>query len=363
LALAAAVTAVGVGTAAGADPAPVPCTALAYKDVKGDPANLAAVPEVDNAAVDAINAFVRHDPAKGADATTYNLVVDNLTLAIPGGYTTRTWSLYYDVDGTTRFVRAIADFTGAVVYEYGNFTPLDDPSPLAGLTLYEGNTKGTMFEGPNGVVSIVVPPEVGGGAGKAWTAMYASTGQGKTLPTAFPPQGTRGLFQVMDTAPDDGAAAGGKYTVSPCVANAAAPTGGGTNLGTGSGAGTGTGTGTGPIPGGEDPGSSGSTGEPNGVSGEGPAPLPVKVSGSVKRPKGKSLSIKLTSTEELTSLGARLRKGSKTVGSGKLAKLARKGTLKIKLSKKLKKGSYVLDLVGNRASGQRGAAALKVKVK
>jgi hypothetical protein len=73
--------------------------------------------------------------------------------------------------------------------------------------------------------------------------------------------------------------------------------------------------------------------------------------------------VKLKSTEAITKLGAQLLKGKKVVGTGKLASLNGTGTLKLKLRSKLKKGSYVLNLVGNRASGERATAAFKLKAR
>ena len=77
----------------------------------------------------------------------------------------------------------------------------------------------------------------------------------------------------------------------------------------------------------------------------------------------KTLSLKLKSSEAITKIGAQLLKGKKVVGTGKLASLNGTGTLKLKLKSKLKKGSYTLNLVGNRASGERATAAFKLKAK
>src|SRR5919107_263052 len=92
-----------------------------------------------------------------------------------------------------------------------------------------------------------------------------------------------------------------------------------------------------------------------------PRPLPVKLLTKSVRAKKvkKTLKVKLRSSEQVTSLAAQLRKGTKRLGTGKLRQLNGAATLKLKV-KKLKKGTYVLDLVGNDASGARRFRSYKL---
>jgi hypothetical protein len=329
-----------------ADPKPAQCgDQLAYKDPAADVGGDSVTPLV---GVDAtsipgtpsseiLRGFLRYDPAKGAEALTFNMVVKDLKAEVPTGATTLSWVQYYRTpDDTLHFVRAILDFTGAIVYEYGNFTPNPTGVGLTGVSLYEGNTTGKLFEGPEGIVQMVIPADHAP-PGTKLTTLYGTTTQGRTLPTSFPPQVSRGTSSVLDVAPDDAPdTAPGTYTVAPCTEAPPATT---TTPGTGT-AGQQTQSATLPV-----------------------SLVTKSAKAAKKKSKSKTLSLKLKSTEEITKLGAQLLKGKKVVGTGKLAKLNGTGTLKLKLKSKLKKGSYVLNLVGNRASGERATAAFKLKAK
>ena len=328
------------GPAPAADDAkPASCgDQLAFKDPAGDRGTTdgnvqgAGLPTTDSSEI--LRGFLRYDPSKGPDALTFNTVIKDLKLEVPTGATSLAWVSYYRTpDDTLHFVRAILDFTGAVVYEFGNFTPNPAGVVLSGLSLYEGTTNGKMFEGKEGIVQLVIPG-AHAPAGTKLTNLYSTTTQGRTLPNPFPPQATRGLSVIVDTAPDDAPeTAPGTYTVGPCTE---APT----------------------------------TTTPAGTAGQPTtgAALPVTLvtksaKAAKKKSKSKTLSLKLKSTEAITKIGAQLLKGKKVVGTGKLASLNGTGTLKLKLKSKLKKGSYTLNLVGNRASGERATAAFKLKAK
>jgi hypothetical protein len=322
---------------------PAPCgDELAYKDPASDrgddsPVPLVALPGVPGTdSSEILRGFLRYVPAKGAEALTFNVVVKNLKAEVPSGATSMAWVSYYRTpDDTLHFVRAILDFTGTVVYEYGNFTPNPTGVGLTGVSLYEGDTTGKLFEGPEGVVQVVIPADHAP-VGTKLTTLYTSATQGRTLPDAFPPQVSRGVSTVLDTAPDDAPeTAPGTYTVGPCEVVPVAP---------------------GPA--------TGTAGTPTGSSPTLPISLVTKsAKAAKKKTKAKTLSLKLKSAEAITNLGAQLLKGKKLVGTGKLAKLDGTGTLKLKLKSKLKKGSYTLNLVGNRASGERATAAFKLKAK
>jgi hypothetical protein len=177
---------------------------------------------------------------------------------------------------------------------------------LVGTTYSEnGSTSGQFFDGDKGVIAITVPNDIGGKVGSKLTGPYAKA-------TENTDTGILNLLSTDDSAPDEG---GGKdYTVTECT----------------------------------------TTDTPT-VSA-----LNVKAASTLKA-KGKAASVKLTGTA--TAITGTLKKGTKKVGSGKLAALAGKGTLKLKLSKKLKKGSYKLTLAGTNADGTTGTRTSTVKLK
>lgn len=337
------IASVFVGAAAAVDDSkPTPVCGNAYKDAPGDQANTQAVEGLTDS-TEITSGFIKHDPAKGKDATTFNVVVKNLKAEVPSGATSMSWNSYVDLDDDTRhFVRVILDFSGSIAYEYGTFVPNPSGAGLTGVSQYEGTTTGKLFEGPDGVIQAVIPEEVAK-PGTHLKHAYSSSNQGRTLP-ASAPGGQRGVSAVADTAPDDGADGNQKYsfTVAPCAAATAAP--GGTPTPEPSTTAT-------PAP------TTSATPAPSG-----PTTLPVRIAGRA-RAKGKRLAVKLASTETITDLAAQLRKGSRVLGRGSLARLDGKATLRLKAARKVRKGRYLLDLAGTRANGQRGVSTLKLRVK
>ena len=83
----------------------------------------------------------------------------------------------------------------------------------------------------------------------------------------------------------------------------------------------------------------------------------------MRRPKRKVLVLRLRSTEALTNLGARLVKGRRTLGTGKMRQLNGTRSLRLKLSRKLRRGRYVIDVAGNDARGQRRVATLALRIR
>jgi hypothetical protein len=322
------------------DTKPEACNGLAFKDPGADQANT-QVPAGDRTtSTEMTGGFIKHDPVKAAEATTYNVVVSDLKAAVPTGYTTISWNMYYTTaDGTQRFVRALHDFGGETVYEYGSFTPNPAGVGLTGVSTYEGDTTGKLHEGPAGVVQIVIPAEHAAPGAKL-DELFANSGQGRTLPGSVQSP-SRGLSSVMDTAPNDGAEAGVSATVTSCQDGAAVAL-------------------PDPVATAPAPGTTTTTTGPASGSRALPATLVTK---SVKAKQAKkTLKLKLRSSERLTSIDAQLRKGTKVLGKGRLRALDGTATLKLKV-KKLKQGKYTLDLAGVDASGKRllTAAALKVK--
>jgi hypothetical protein len=99
------------------------------------------------------------------------------------------------------------------------------------------------------------------------------------------------------------------------------------------------------------------------VASSGPLPVKVVTKKAKRLRKGKKLAIKLTSREKITKLAAQLRKGSMVVGKGKLAQLSRRGTLRLKLTKTLRRGKYTLDLAGNDAHGAHRLTQAVIRVR
>lgn len=320
----AAVVAAGGSAGAVDDAKPAPCPTLNFSDAAGDNTN-AAVP-APTEATDILGGFIKHDPAKGDEATTFNIQVKNLVGTVPAGYTTVSWVAYFPGEGgETRWVRAVADFGGGVEYEYGYIAD----AVATTVSLYEGDTKGKLFEGPDGIVQIVVPAgQIK--PGSTVKGIYANALQSQI---ALPPSTNapvRGSSWVMDRAPDDEGDAEAAATLSPC-GDPGAPL---------------------PAPAPVAPGK---------APAAAPSKLPVTLaSKSVKRAKS-ALTVKLRAKEKVTNLSAQLRKGRKVVGKGSLKQLKGNGSLKLKV-KGLKKGAHVLDLAGT-ASGKRLVASYKLTVK
>ena len=222
-------------------------------------------------------------------------------------------------DNATHFVRAVLDSSGTAAFEYGT---LDETVPVFPRYVPDGDTPGKFFEGPEGVIQLVVPPDFA----KPGTSLKSVVGEVQLTFQIVPSSiqtPTRGVGYVYDET------AGKTIPIAECTPEAAP--GGGAVLG-------------------------GAT-----------RSLPVKLSSTAttakKVKKAKSLSLKLKSTEKITSLTAKLLKGKTSYGKGSLAELNGSGTLKLKLSKKLKKGTYTLNLVGSDAAGLKLTTTAKYKVK
>jgi hypothetical protein len=101
-----------------------------------------------------------------------------------------------------------------------------------------------------------------------------------------------------------------------------------------------------------------------------PPPAPVEAinlavatgkASAKKLAKSRSLPVKVTVSREVKSITATLKKGSKTVGKGSLGVTSGTKTLKVKIAKKLKKGTYSLSVLATDGSSSAGKT-IKVKV-
>ncbi|MFP5372788.1 MAG: hypothetical protein ACLGI3_18865, partial [Actinomycetes bacterium] len=255
----------------------VACFGTFFKDKAGDTARgnpspaAQGQPAGDN--LDLTEGFFKYDAAK--DENTVNIRVKDLNKEVPQGATSVQWQFEYTgKDGVTAFVRAHTDFSGLVTYDYGG----QEDGGVTTVNVRQGGTTGAFFEGPDGIVQIVLPKEKEpkGTTLKGFTIYGYETVQ--VIPGAAPTPIKGGQLYPADTA------SGGKATFTTGAACPAAPP-------------------AAPAPA-DAPPSAG----PPAQSAEGP--LPVKVlTKSAKR--GKKVALKLKSSEPLTKLAAQLVKGKK----------------------------------------------------
>jgi uncharacterized protein YaiE (UPF0345 family) len=282
------------------------CAGMNFTDPEGDAAldltgaGVGTAPAPDN--MDITGGFFKYDPdASGAASLTANIQVKNLTKDVPPGATGVRWYYFWEVGGQQYFVEGAIDATGEDSYEYGHTEQ---------ILMSDGSTRGRMFEGPNGIIQIAVP-QSGTGArdGARLSAPYASSRASFDLVAVA-------YIPTADDGPNN--QAGRTYTVAQC------PTG------------------------------------PTTVA------LPVRLATSSVRAaqakKGRSLSFRLQSTETVTDVSGALKKGKTTYGTGKLSTVNGRGTLKVKLKRAMKKGSYKLDLNGTTSNGA-ATASFNVRVR
>jgi hypothetical protein len=330
------------GSAGAADPKPEPCAGMFSTDAAGDatiPAgNIDGGDEPAPANMDLLGTFLNF---KGG-VLTYNLKIKDLSKKLPEAPQATGGIYYYGhwayQDDISRFVKAVNKSGDAITYHYGVVV-----FPGSYFTL--GTTTGSFSEGPEGVVSIVVPA--------------AQAPAGGTLP---------GLLAAVDAIegeddvagfnlntdsdvekPDPIAPNGADYTVAECPAApavTATPTPSAT-----------------PSAG---PGGGGTTTSKPAAQ---PTALPISVSsaiGSAKKvKKARGLALKVNASKPVTGFQVQLKKaGPKgaVVAQGKAAQL-KKGANTVKLkAKRLKAGRYEIVAVGNvdgQIASYRKAVTLK----
>jgi hypothetical protein len=307
-------------------PAPA-CYGLAFTDKKGDAASQAPGAQPGGREnLDLIGGFYKYDAAKAEEATTFNMQIANLSKDIPDGATAVSWYISYGNAAGDPWLRALTDFTGLVSYETGHYEIVGPQTQ----SVRDGATTGAFFEGPEGVIQIVYPAD---GPGKPGTTLKTATVTAyearQVLPGASPTPAKGGLLYEVDIASTKGT-----FTVgSPCPATAPSAPAASTNA---------------PAP----------TTQP---LNSGTKPLPARLV-TTKAKAAKRLKLKVKSTEALTKFGLQIRKGKKVFGKASAAKLSGTKTLKVK-TKKLKKGSYTVDLAGTDSSGARRFAVAKLKIR
>ena len=357
--LAAAALAVAPAGAQEAKPVPTSCAGVTFTDPAGDqelqlagptgPIKLGHKPPENT---DLLSGFFRYVPdANGNNVLTANLVVSNLDTKVDPGSSGGTWYFYFKVGDATRSVSANLDTAGNWTYVYGTLGGSSGPGNNT-----DGDTTGKVYPGKEGVISIVVPVNAMGLANKSLTSPYGSSR------VAYRTAAGPGLVPTADDGPDT--RAGKTFRVTPCAEDGTpTPTGTGDTGGDAGGGGGGdTGGGSG--------GGGGGTGT-NPPSSGGAAALDLKVTAgklSAKKIKRKrAIAFKVTAGERISDLAASLKRGGKTVGTGKLASVGPgKGTLKVKIAKaaakKFKKGTYTLAFTGRKQDGRTGSGAVQVRV-
>ena len=251
----------------------------------------------------------------GADGeVTANIQVANLDKSVADNSSGTNWYVVWEAaDGAIQYVSAALDSAGAVTYDFGTlannvFSP-------------EGTTSGAFFEGPDGVIQIVIPAAFGGTDGTELKSPYVEVFVSTSLVVVS-------SLATADRAPDGDGQGGASYTVAPCPASAA-------------------------------PVAPGATTTP--AAALGVRVSPSKVSAKKSR-KGKKLTFTLKSADTLTKLSMRLSQGKKVIATGSLSKLSgtRRATLKVK--SKPKTGSATLRITATDASGAKRQGSFRIKV-
>jgi hypothetical protein len=321
--------------ASAADPAPTPdCHGIQVTDKAGDNVE-ATTGETGSPSSDLVGGFLTYDPASGKAGA--NIMVETLTAGeIDDPYVAISWEFAFSVDGKAgRYVRGYQDRTGMIKWTWGEPRAVtdDQTAPRVG-----GTTTGALFEGKNGIIHIDVPlADMGIKPGAVLKGLALEVRQWESLPAAVP---TTPLPLYSYAPPFDDAGGKMNFTVGPCSQPAPVLT----------------------------PGSPSEVASPPASGGSQPATLDVKVTAPKLKAKrlAKTRRITLKLSGNATGITAALHKGTadgKVVGTGKLAALRGKGKLKLKLSRKPKKGKYVLTMAGKNADGRSASGAVALKIR
>ena len=95
------------------------------------------------------------------------------------------------------------DFLGAVTYGYGTYDPAQGYSETDEMA-------GKFFEGPDGIIQLAIPAAAKGGEGNALRSPYVDATESYSVP------GVGGFVQSADEGPDN--LSGRAYTVGSCEA-------------------------------------------------------------------------------------------------------------------------------------------------
>ena len=240
--------------------------------------------------------------------------VADLDDAVPEAATGVRWYFLWTWEGAEHFVAAskvtAAGANGPTAFTYGT-------RDADGFNT-EGNPDGTFFPGPDGVIQIEIPAEAGGAEGQTLAKPHLAT---------FTSVGVPGVAQTGSELDNTGN--GRDHAVGPCAAPAPAP-----------------------------------PASPAAPPAARDGVLHVTVSRRLPaaRKVKRSLPVRLSSAEAVTNVTAVLRRGTKKVGSGRLARVQGKATLKLKVAR-LKKGAHTLDLHGINADGGAGRLSVRLRLR
>jgi hypothetical protein len=352
LAVAVVVPVAGAGAQSGK---PVPCTGVLIKDAKGDQTKApvgggsAGLPYGSGGPenIDIRGLFFNFQDG----VLTANIQINNLTSEVPAE--AREGEVRYLVDFATQG-DGVTNLYAKLNADGWSFVWTKElvalPEPVGPVNFGETETKGKVFEGPDGVIQIEFPPEAGIKAGAELAEVITRVSLGDNT-----------VVFVSDQAPDGGYADAVKFKVAACPAGGAATpnaAGGAGGSGTGAPAGGGPGTAT--------PGPQPTPGQPG--AGLLPVAGPLSVSFAVDKGKRKTartrglrgrirctVQCKVTAVASIDKKVARkLKLGKKAmkVGTGK-ATIVKAGRVPffIKLNKKAKK-----------ALGRKGVKKFGLKV-
>jgi hypothetical protein len=283
-ALAVLVLALAVTPAAAQTPAPCNGAAPNVVDATGDVAQDAG--RSAPAGLDLTQAFFRTDAGR-----TYGFIrVKDLSAAPPEDPTviSRHWRLVWAAGNAQPSVEARLNRDGTLTF-----------------TSSAGDTTGVFVEGADGYIAILLPASLandGAVLAKPWAISGYNTGAGnQTFSVNYGGPG--------DRAPDE--SAGRDFTVGPCEAPKAPP-----------------------APGAAKPAVP--------AAGSSAQAAELELVGVGRRTHGKRLTVKLRSTGRLSKVVVTLKRGSKTIGTGRLARIDGTATVAVRAKTTLRKGRYTL---------------------
>lgn len=253
-----------------------------------------------------------------------NLQIADLSPAVSKPGLNARWIVIYRVGDAYYYVRMWSNGTD-VDYRYGTYDPtLDDFTGVA-------DVKGSMVQGPDGVISIDIPKAAGGKANAKISELFVRVNE--TAETGAPANQVA-YAPESDRAPDSGSAK--EYTVVACSSTSgAAPV-------------------STPLPPASIPAATS------------PAQLGIKVAASAgsarKASKRKRMTVKLTGTQPVTALEAELLKGNRVLGTARLAKLDGRAAVTFKVRRKLAAGTYGVRLTGTVPDGRQAQSLARVKL-
>lgn len=343
----AACAAIQASVATGQETAPAPgCQGTQLVDKKGD----SSQPSTDILAI-------FYTTAGGK--TFANLQLADIKPQLPDGSTQWFWYVEYEVGESLFRLQAFLKPDGSSGFKARKLNRFPDNPASRGVFTDVGTLPGKIFLGKNGVVQWELSDAVGVVANAKLFGHFAAADE---VVAGEPFHGT-GYLRVVASIDNTTDVKSKEYTVRECAASETPPAS------------------TDPPPSAPSqppssaPPTPGSGNEPRPATGQPGQPasastsvLDITVAKKVPRVKRirKTLVLTASSKRGVSNLEAILLspgKNGKVVARGKLASLKRKGKLKLKVSKKIKKGTYTLQVAGRNADGTGGTRSFKLKFK